>query len=169
MPGPLRFAVPFLLLIVPAPAVAQDAAAVEFFEKKVRPILAEHCLKCHGEPGVKVRGKLKLTSRADLLTGGASGPAVAPGDPAKSLLIQLVKHSGDIKMPPENKLGDRQIADLTRWVKDGAVWPATGSADNSAKPGAPLFTDEQRKFWAFQPVRALGGAGSPESESGHPQ
>jgi cytochrome c553 len=158
MSGPLR-ALLVVAALAPTAARAQDAAAVEFFEKKVRPVLAEHCLTCHGaDPASGGRkspgGGLMLTSRADLLAGGDSGPAVAPGDPAKSRLIQTVRHDGELKMPPKGKLSDAQVTDLTKWVKDGAAWPAAGAAAPAPKAGGPLFTAEQKAFWAFQPVKA---------------
>ncbi|HEV3438578.1 MAG TPA: PSD1 and planctomycete cytochrome C domain-containing protein [Gemmata sp.] len=155
MSGPLRCVVVVvqLALLTPASAIAQDAAAVEFFEKKVRPLLTEHCLKCHGAPGEKVRAKLKVTDRAALLAGGETGPSLVPGNPEKSLLIEAVKYDGDLKMPPKGKLTDTQIADLTKWVKDGAVWPETAAGTTGTKPNGPLFTEAQKKYWAFQPIR----------------
>ncbi|HUR56057.1 MAG TPA: PSD1 and planctomycete cytochrome C domain-containing protein, partial [Gemmataceae bacterium] len=148
-----------------SPAPAQTPAQVEFFEKKVRPVLVEHCQSCHGEPGKKVKGGLKLTSRAGLLAGGETGPAVVPGDVAKSLLAQVVKYDGDLKMPPKGKLKPQEIADLTQWVKDGAAWPDAGAGAAVAKTGGPLFTDEQRAFWAFQPVKEPA---VPSSKHAHP-
>ncbi len=131
---------------------APSPAAIEFFEKKIRPVFAEHCQKCHG--GDKVKGGLRLTTRALLLKGGDTGPAVLPGDPEKSLLIRSVGyHDEQLKMPPKGKLSDTQIADLTRWVKDGAAWPESDKTTVAADPKGPLFSKEQREFWAFQPLR----------------
>src|SRR5262245_35359141 len=94
----------------------------EFFEKKIRPALVENCFRCHG--GDKVKGKLRLDSRASLLTGGQSGPAIVPGDPAKSLLIKAIGFEDTLlKMPKEGKLPDAVIADITAWVRMGAPWP----------------------------------------------
>jgi cytochrome c553 len=126
---------------------------VEFFEKKVRPLLNDQCLRCHGAPGEKVRAKLNLSDRAGLVAGGETGPALVPGAPEKSLLIEAIKFTGDLKMPPKGKLTDAQIADLTKWVKDGAVWPTTDAVRSSLKPSGPLFTEAQRNYWAFQPIR----------------
>ena len=151
-----------------SPAEAQpkpSPAQVEFFEKKVRPVLAQHCLSCHGEAGKKVKGGLRMTARAELLTGGDTGPSLVPGDAAKSLLVQAVKYDGDLKMPPKGRLKDHEIADLTAWVKDGAAWPEMGSTAATAKAGGPLFTDAQRGFWAFQPVRKPA---VPQSTLPHP-
>lgn len=136
------------------PTRTPTQADYDFFENKVRPVLVNNCFSCHSEEK-KVRGGLKMTSRAELLQGGDTGPAIVPGDPDKSLLVQVVRYTGDMKMPPKGKLKDHEIADLTTWVKNGAAWPDTAGKVNAAVKGkdGPLFTDEQRAFWAFQPVR----------------
>ena len=136
------------------PARTPTQADYDFFENKVRPVLVNNCFNCHSDEK-KVRGGLKMTSRAELLRGGDTGPAIVPGDPDKSLLVQVIRYTGDMKMPPKGKLKDHEIADLTTWVKNGAAWPDTaGKVTPVAKDkGGPLFTDEQRAFWAFQPVR----------------
>src|SRR5471032_759819 len=107
---------PFLLW--PQAARAGDDA---FFERKIRPILAGTCFKCHG--GEKTNGKLRIDSRAALLKGGRSGPALVPGDAEKSLLVRALRHAKDVEPmppPPGKKLSDEVIADFARWVKDGA-------------------------------------------------
>jgi cytochrome c553 len=129
-------------------------AALDFFEKRVRPLLAARCYSCHG-PDSKARGGLRVDSLAGLLRGGDHGPALQPGKPEDSLLISAVNHGDVVKMPPKTRLPPQEIADLTAWVKMGAPWPdavaQTGSVEASGKP---LFTAEQRNFWAFQtPVR----------------
>src|SRR5438132_2956030 len=96
-------------------------AANDFFETEIRPLLVERCHKCHGEN--KPKSGLRLTSRAAVLRGGDTGPAVVPGKPDESLLIQAVRHEGDLKMPPNEKLTQAQIDQLTRWVKLGLPWP----------------------------------------------
>src|SRR5204863_9636694 len=108
---------------------------------------------CHGADPKKVKGGLRLTSRVELLKGGDTGPAVVPGKPGESLLVKAVRQtSDDLKMPPKGRLQDSEVADLEAWVKGGAVWP--DAAPVAAKPQAGrLFTDEQRRVWAFQPVR----------------
>src|SRR5262245_35745712 len=90
-------------------------AALEHFEKSVRPVLVEQCVKCHGPQ--KQRGGLRLDSRQAILTGGDSGPAVAPGQPDKSLLLKAIRHDGDLKMPPKTKLDRAAIDALTAWVR----------------------------------------------------
>jgi hypothetical protein len=132
------------------PAVATSPQALEFFEKQVRPILAEHCFSCHGEK--KQKGGLRLDSRAALLRGGDDGPVVTPGDPEKSTVIRAIRHDGDLKMPPRGKLPDPAVAALTQWVKMGALWPEASRPAASAVAGDPI-AEARRSHWAFQPVR----------------
>src|SRR6478609_7755598 len=93
-------------------AIADDTPGSEFFEKNVRPILAEHCAKCHGEE--KPKGGLRLTSREHLLKGGDTGVAVVAGKPDESLLVAAVRYLDEPKMPPKAKLADADIATLTK-------------------------------------------------------
>ncbi len=137
----------------PAASQAPTAAGAEFFEKHIRPLLAERCLECHGG-GKKVRGGLRLTARAELLRGGDSGPAVVAGKPDASLLIQAVRYRDDLRMPPKAKLSDREIEALTRWVRMGLPWPEVRAGAGPAK-GKFHITEEQRRFWAFRPVGAV--------------
>jgi cytochrome c553 len=130
-----------------ATTVAAADAPDDRFEREVRPLLANRCWKCHGPD--KQQGDLRLDSAAALKKGGSSGAVVQPGKPEESLLIHAVRHQGDVKMPPKQKLNEQEIAALTAWVKAGAVWPGTtGSAVEGGR-----FTAEQKAFWAFQPVR----------------
>ncbi|MDB5340559.1 MAG: Planctomycete cytochrome, partial [Planctomycetaceae bacterium] len=130
-----------------------DAAAIEFFEKKIRPIFVTHCVECHGK---KEHGGLVLNSREGWMTGGDSGPAIVPGDPEKSLLIRAVRQvDKDLRMPPKQKLTDTEIADLETWVKNGAADPRSILAktnDLAAKPKYGISLEEGRKFWSYQPV-----------------
>src|SRR4051794_37027434 len=130
-----------VLLLLPLLPAADVPTPDAGFERHVRPLLAEHCLGCHGPK--KQKGGLRLDSRAAMLAGGDSGPAVKPGDD-KSLLLQAVRHAGDLKMPEGKKLSDMAVAALAAWVKAGAPWP-----DERAAPGA----DDWKKHWAFRPVR----------------
>ncbi len=116
------------------------AEQVRFFESSIRPLFVEHCIKCHGPD--KQRVDLRLDSRESILKGGESGPAIVPGYPERSLLIKAIGH-GDpkLKMPPKTKLSDRQIADLTRWVKIGAPFP---------KDLAKSKGGSGRDHWAFR-------------------
>jgi hypothetical protein len=119
------------------------ADAETFFESKIRPVLAGTCFKCHG--GEKVRGGLHLESRAALLKGGDSGPAVVPGDAEKSLLIRAIRYGHeDVKMPPDKQLPAPVVDDFVAWIKDGAVWPERSSLASS--------TARAEKRWAFEQV-----------------
>ena len=134
-------------------AVAGAAAADdrEQFEKKVRPVLANNCWACHRQSAM---GGLRLDARDTILKGGKSGPAVVPGNPQGSLLIQAVTHSHDrLKMPPAGKLADADIAALTEWIRGGAYWPESDKVAAPATASEYVITPEQRGFWSFQPVK----------------
>jgi hypothetical protein len=130
-----------------------EAAGLEFFEKKVRPVLVEHCYKCHSAEAKKPRGGLALDSGAALRQGGDSGPAVVPGKPQESLLLKAVRYTDEhLRMPPKGKLPAAVIADLEQWVALGAPDPR-GEAGPAAAAARPIDLHEGRKFWAFQPPR----------------
>src|SRR5438132_462715 len=100
-----------------------DAASLDFFEKKVRPVLVGYCYNCHSA-NTNSQGGLRVDDRNGLLQGGNGGPAVVPGHPEKGLLIRSVLYTDpNLKMPPKVRLSPQQVADLTRWIKDGAAWP----------------------------------------------
>ena len=96
--------------------------AARFFETEVRPLLVSRCYECHG-PDSKGEGGLRLDSRAAALMGGDSGPAIVPGSPDESLLIDAVRYGDVFKMPPKSKLPDDEINRLVAWVRQGAAWP----------------------------------------------
>jgi hypothetical protein len=126
---------------------AMPPEQVEFFEKKVRPVLAEQCYKCHGPE--KQKAELRLDSRAAILKGSDNGPVVVPGQPDKSSLIKSIRHEGDMKMPEKApKMPDDQIAALTEWVKLGAPWPENDKPAASNNNAALVKT-----HWSFQPIR----------------
>jgi hypothetical protein len=135
---------------------ADDEAGVLFFESKIRPLLAEHCYKCHSARAEKLKGMLRLDSREELLRGGEGGVVVVPGKPEQSRLIQAVVYENpDLQMPPKARLSREQVADLTQWVRMGAPWP--GEVAQAVGPtSAPAADLMQRKagHWAWQPVRA---------------
>jgi len=139
-----------------APASEPGSAGTDFFEKRIRPVLADHCYACHSARADKLKAGLLVDSRDGLLHGGDLGPALVPGDPDKSLLIRAIRYTDpDLQMPPKKgKLSDRQIADLTQWVRAGAPWPDEVSEGPTrvAKAGLSI-TDEDRAWWAFQPIR----------------
>ena len=125
---------------------------LQFFESKVRPILVQNCHKCHS--GAKPKGDLSLASRDGLLAGGESGDVVIPGQPEKSLLVEAINRQS-IEMPPDKKLADDEIATLTQWVKIGAPWPEEqGGTGPAIRKTRGKITDEDRSYWAFQPVRS---------------
>ncbi|OJW14664.1 MAG: hypothetical protein BGO49_16870 [Planctomycetales bacterium 71-10] len=118
--------------------------AVAFFETSVRPVLVESCQKCHGPE--KQKADLRVDSREALLKGGSLGPAVVPGKPEESPLVQALAHADDqdLKMPPAGKLADPAVQALTRWVQMGAPWGEPSSAS-----AAPAVEDH----WAFRPLQ----------------
>jgi len=123
------------------PARPPTPDELQFFEKSVRPVMVEHCLKCHGEK--KQWAGLRLDSREALLRGGDTGAAIVPGKPAESLLIRAIRHEDDdLKMPAEGKIPDQQIADLVRWVEMGAPFPEVKPANSRTR---------DPNHWAFQP------------------
>jgi hypothetical protein len=148
-----------LAAVVAAPILGTAADAVPdkkgiaFFEKRIRPVLVQSCYECHStRDGAKVKGGLALDSRAGLLQGGESGPAIVPGSPEDSLLIEALRHDG-LEMPPEKKLPDPVIADFVAWVKMGAPDPREGGKAPAARKEIDI--EAGRQFWAFQPPKAV--------------
>lgn len=125
---------------------------VEHFEKNVRPILEEHCFKCHGK-GEKLMGGLNLTFRNGLLEGGDSGAAIDLESPELSLLVESINYES-YEMPPEGQLPDDQIAILTDWIEGGAAWTPgdMGSQPTEHVGMAPPVNEETKSFWSFQRV-----------------
>jgi hypothetical protein len=152
MPG-----VPTLLLLAaslapqpPAPG-PQDAAGLEGFERRVRPLLLERCGECHA--GGQKKGGLDLSGPAGWLAGGDLGPALVPGDPEASLLIKAVRYGDpDLAMPPRGRLEPAEIALLEEWVAAGA--PAPAEAPASAPPDAAQGPAVEPPHWAFEPIAA---------------
>ena len=131
-----------------APDKTFDDSQIEFFESKIRPLLVEHCLECHGAEPAKVRGGLWLTSREQMLEGGDTGPAIVPGEPDESLLIEAVRYE-DYEMPPQGMLTAEQIELLELWVRQGAPDPRQPSV---AETMGPPDIESGRAFWSFQPL-----------------
>ena len=127
------------------------AQAGEFFEARVRPILAANCYDCHAD---EAKGGLRMDSREALLKGGESGPAIVAGNPSESLLIQAVRQDpGAPRMPKgKSKLKPEDIEVLTEWVRAGALWPASKSAPASAPVREMAVTAEHRQFWSIVPL-----------------
>ena len=144
----------FVVSVQTLAAAEPVSAAIDRFEKKVRPLLAARCWQCHGPE--KRKGGLRLDTAEAIGAGGDSGPAVVPGNPRESRLIAAIGYAGELKMPPKGKLSDAEVAELTEWVRAGAVWPGTDTPRSSSATqpaGGLLFSEEQKAFWAFQPPR----------------
>ncbi len=133
-------------------APTPDAASIEFFQTKVKPLLETRCFECHGPEVKKLKGGLSLASRADMLRGGDSGAAIVPGKPTESLLVQAINYV-DFEMPPKSRLPEGEVAILTEWVKRGAPW-STGKDDpaRDLKPEAFPLAERKAKHWAWKPI-----------------
>ncbi|MGE3806457.1 MAG: DUF1549 domain-containing protein, partial [Gemmataceae bacterium] len=131
-----------------ARAADPSPADLEFFEKRIRPVLVEHCYQCHSTKAKRVRGGLLVDSRAGLLKGGDTGPALVPGKPNESLLLKAMRFD-EIQMPPRGKLPATVLVDFEKWIARGAADPRAGSVAKAR--GIDL--EDGRKFWAFQMPR----------------
>ncbi|MFT6242042.1 MAG: hypothetical protein ACJAQT_004145 [Akkermansiaceae bacterium] len=132
----------------------QAADGILFFESKVRPILDEHCLKCHSE-AKKVKGGLLLDRKAGWEEGGDSGSVIVPGKPEESLLVQMVRHEAEVEaMPPKSKLSDAEILVLSEWVKMGSPDPRAEAIGEEVKTSG-FDLEERMKWWSLQPVRRV--------------
>jgi cytochrome c553 len=142
-----------LLPVSPGRSAEPGDEGSQFFENKIRPILAETCTKCHG--AAKQKGMLRLDSRTAMLKGGDSGAAIVPGDASKSLLVKAIRYNDpDLRMPPRGKLSDQQIADFTSWIQSGAPWPEDQVKSEAA--AAKSFDLKARsKHWSLQPLREV--------------
>jgi Protein of unknown function (DUF1553)/Protein of unknown function (DUF1549)/Planctomycete cytochrome C len=121
-----------------------------FFERDIRPLLVQHCYSCHSAGAGKVRGGLNLEIKDGWVRGGDRGPAITPGKPDSSLLIQAIRYDDeDLQMPPKGRLSEREVALLTRWVTMGAPDPRTGPAPPPA--GGRIEAERGRSFWALRP------------------
>jgi mono/diheme cytochrome c family protein len=134
-----------------ADARAQDNAAQEFFEKRVRPLLVANCQSCHN-PSAKM-AELDLTTAEGFARGGASGAIIDRAKLESSRILKVISYNENLKMPPTGKLKDDEIAVLTEWVRMGAPWPGTGEVivEKAVRPVREL-TEKEKSFWAFQPL-----------------
>ena len=138
----------FLLLTAHAIPVSADQNQRDFFENHIRPLIADHCIECHGPS--KQEGGLRLDSRNGWQTGGDRGATIAPGDAANSLLMRAVGYEDpDLQMPPSEKLTAQQIADLGKWIRDGAEDPRSEVSTGSIPR---LGLKEAQDFWSFKPL-----------------
>jgi len=139
------------LLLRSARAASPDA---EFFERKIRPVLATHCFSCHSSALADAKGDLQLDTKAGLARGGFSGPEIVPGKPAESRLLLALRYSDPgLAMPPAGKLPDSVIADFEAWIARGAFDPRVDAAGGAAPGRSPaLSLEDGRRWWAFQPL-----------------
>ncbi|MGB0581008.1 MAG: PSD1 and planctomycete cytochrome C domain-containing protein [Limisphaerales bacterium] len=141
-----------LLLVVAGTSVSAakfSQAQINYFEKQVRPLLADNCYKCHSERFGKFKGGLALDTRAGVLRGGDSGPIFAGKNIKESLLYKAISHTGDVKMPKGGKLTKKQIAVLAKWIRMGAPDPRDKPAVAEVVEST-IDVEKGREFWAFQ-------------------
>ena len=156
-----RRALDFCLVLLFAPLVAAPVESqqstgseqLEFFEKRIRPLLATHCYECHSPQKKVPEAALRLDSLKGILAGGYSGPAIVPGSPEDSLLARAVSYREvDLRMPPDGKLADEQIEDLRKWIRMGVPPPGQSPAEASPGVAGGIDLEKGREFWAFQPI-----------------
>lgn len=135
----------------PTAIVAGDSVE-HFFESEVRPLLSRACFECHGAR--KSESGLRLDSSNELRAGGDSGAVIDEATPERSLLLQAISYEGEIRMPPEGRLKDSEIAVIRKWVQLGAPWP-NGAPVTAEMSGlrAGAIADHERQHWAYQPIR----------------
>jgi cytochrome c553 len=157
-----------LAALAAASVHAAEAGSGEFFEQRVRPVLAEHCYGCHGP--AKQKGGLRADHGSLLLKGGDNGPALVAGQPEVSRLLTAVGY-GDVslQMPPTGKLPEAVIADLRAWIAAGAAWPEEPVPGAKAAEAAFDLAGRRAAHWAWQPLRddappSVGDAGWPRGE-----
>lgn len=148
-----RLLISLLVASLLVPSIGQsadlDPQQLEFFEKKIRPVLVNQCYRCHSSESNRLKGELRVDTKGALRKGGLTGPAIVPGHPEKSLLIQALKYQ-KLQMPPKGKLPQRVIDDFVHWVKKGAIDPRTGNT----KPTTNAINFEKaRQHWAFRPLQ----------------
>ena len=144
----------FHLPSIAGAAAPSDLAQLDFFEKKIRPVLAKECYECHSADAKKLKGGLQVDTAEGLLKGGDTGPAIVPRNPAKSLLLITMRHEDkdpDLAMPPKKeRLSDEVLADFEKWIRMGAPDPRDGKVSRT------LAWDEEtaKKHWSFQKITA---------------
>ena len=129
-----------------------DPAAIDFFEKRIRPILVDNCYNCHSAD-TNSRGGLRVDDRNGLLNGGDHGAAIVPGKPDESLLLKAVSYTdGKLQMPPKKQLTAEQLADLRKWIGDGAAWPGVAEEAATTTDTPEDYARLRRTHWAWQPL-----------------
>ena len=131
-------------------SAADEANGIEFFEKRIRPVLAEHCYQCHSADAKALKAGLLLDSRDGWKRGGDSGPAIVPGKPSDSLLIKALKYEDGMEMPPKGKLPAEVVADFVKWIEQGAPDPRTAPVKALARREIDIAVGKQ--FWCFKPI-----------------
>jgi len=146
-------ALSILVLCSPSFAFGEDPGFaledIEYFERKIRPLLSEHCYSCHSSQAKTIHGGLTLDNASDLRTGGDSGPVIDEDSPQDSLFLNAINYA-DLEMPPKGKLDPATIAEFTRWIRHGAPMPAGGH--ETKRNGGVIDYKQGRKFWSFQPA-----------------
>ncbi len=133
---------------------------LQFFENKIRPLLADHCYKCHAASARKVKGGLLLDRKAGWVKGGDSGKVIVPGKPEESLLILMVERDPDHEaMPPKTALGKGQVEDLREWVRRGAPDPRGEKVGEAARGDDDFDLEERKQWWSLQPVEQVAVPG----------
>ncbi|MFI4877084.1 MAG: DUF1549 domain-containing protein [Blastopirellula sp. JB062] len=144
------------MLVFAASVLGEPNAEYEFFEKKIRPVLAQHCYACHNSFG-KAKGGLALDYKAALFAGGDSGEVVIAGNPDESVLLQALRHENGYEMPAQAPpLSEAIIQDFERWIRIGAPDPRIEKPKTPNADGAPEWEEireSRKKWWAFQPLR----------------
>ncbi len=138
-------------LPLPAAVASPDTQDATLFETRIRPLLAANCFACHGESAM---AGLRVDSRAGLLRGGETGPAIVPGEPENSALVKVVQHAEGFPRMPRGraKLSPVDIDAITEWIRAGAVWPSSDQTPAPVASHERVITSEQRAFWAFTPI-----------------
>ncbi|NNE94173.1 MAG: DUF1549 domain-containing protein [Verrucomicrobiales bacterium] len=147
-----------LLCCIPAIGFGAEFSPdqLDFFEKKIRPVLAERCYECHSAKAEKLKANLQLDHREHILTGGDTGPSIVPGKPEDSLLYEVVTYqTPDMQMPPKGKLSDSVIADFKKWIANGAAWPEEPVPTRDGGEMVEEFDLEKRRaeHWCWRPIQ----------------
>ncbi|MFP6658098.1 MAG: DUF1549 domain-containing protein, partial [Pirellulales bacterium] len=143
-----------LLLAASRDSAAEfDKKGLDYFESKIRPVLVKNCYQCHSAKAAsegKLKGKLQLDTREGARRGGETGPAVVPGKPNESLLVNALRHE-DFEMPPKNKLPDSLVGHFVKWIEMGAPDPREGKTIAAAE----IDIDAAKQFWSFRPLKEI--------------
>ena len=150
---PCRLTPALFCLALMAPLAAADDAGLEFFEKQVRPILVARCHECHSGKIDKPKGGLRLDSLAAAIKGGETGPAVVPGKPKESLLVDAINYGELYQMPPKTRLPAEEVAALTKWIEMGAPWPNDAAAGSESSTKSEFNLHKRKaEHWCWQPL-----------------